>query len=339
MGSLKTKKRGLKGLGGAPIAETRHSNSSSSFDDDNDDDDGSENDSKLSTTTILVEERGAPLARLASCGFDAGARRVLPGNLLRRAAVLSALELAGGEPFQNRQRRTGKTRRVVVRTRVVASSGEEATLLWTVEREEGGEGEEEEEEDETNRGCWLVAAVDRDASGDFGDDLGDDGDFGPAALSSPSPLLASSPLPHPRLGPEQVVCAAALELSRGGNLVTRWMTTPPATAEEEGQEEEREREWERRRGEEVRRAAASVFGLSCSPPSAVVTVVASACPRPGACLVDTVTTTTTTTRRRREETGGKKPVPRPVAAVLLSWALELDECSGCWRIESVTVKS
>eukprot|EP00887_Chlorella_sp_A99_P003174 scaffold9.g3174.t1 len=70
-----------------------------------------------------VAERG-PLASLAGL-LDTGARRVLPGNLLRRSAVLSTLR--AGDAFQQR-------------TAVTACSGEEAVLEWRLRRRDPDEG-------------------------------------------------------------------------------------------------------------------------------------------------------------------------------------------------------
>lgn len=115
-------------------------------------------------------EAESPLEAFAASGFDAGARGVLPRNLLRRAAVLSALELlggggnGGGDGEIEGSKRRCRLRRVLVRTRVVSTSGaEEATLVWRVEREE-----EEEEGDGSNHGCWLVSSVERDDDGGGG---------------------------------------------------------------------------------------------------------------------------------------------------------------------------
>ena len=312
-----------------------------------------------------VEERG-PLAPFASSGFDGGARRVLPRNLLRRAAVLSALELApggggggvgggeeeeeedddedeeeddedeeekgrggaGGEkpegPKRASARDGGLLRRVLVRTRVVAHSGEEATLLWRAEREEH----------ESNQGCWLVASVARDGDGDFDVLFGG----GPEAALPPPPLS-----PHPRLGPEQVVCAAAMDLVGGGRAAERWMSRAGA---EGGAGAER-----------AAAATAALLGLPPPPPPrhaprsppspspSAVTVVSSATPGPGVALVETATAAappgggrgegpTRGGRRRREEeaaAGEGGPIPRPAR---LLWTLFLDE-GGCWGISEV----
>ena len=275
---------------------------------------------------------------------------MLPRNLLRRAAVLSALELlpggrgkggsgggggGGGEEEEEdeeqegggasrgsgrRSAGTGRQRRdilrrVLVRTRVVAHSGEEATLLWRVEREE--EGHEEEAAD---HGCWLVASVARDGSDDFSFFKGAEG---LAPLS-----------PHPRLGPEQVVCAAAMELARGGGDAGRWMAPlllPPLPLPEggvEGVAEGRDAssssssfeaaKARRHRKRMLERAAGVLLGPSSRLPSSPpVAVVASAAPAPGVAVVETASAP-----------AGKVPLPRPVR---LLWTLVLDD-RGCWGI-------
>ena len=300
------------GLGGAPGGTAREGGSGGGGGDDE-------------TPPSFVEETG-PLAPFAASGFDGGARRVLPGNLLRRAAVLSALELApgrggnsgeeeeeekeegeGGDKPQrgSARRRSSRNslRRVLVRTRVVAHSGEEATLLWRAEREEVAE-----EAEEKSHGCWLVASVDRDP----GDDDNDGGDF--ASTSEPS-ASAANLSPHPRLGPEQVVCAAALDLARDGSgglaAAERWWVAA-------------------RRGSSPQTAlelARSVLFLpepsasrrSRSRGSRSVTVLSSASPEPGVAVVETATTTG----------AGSRPAAR------LLWTLVLQDDGGCWGISEV----
>jgi hypothetical protein len=82
-----------------------------------------------------VTETG-PLAAFTISGFDAPARRVLPGNLLRRCGLLASLATAPGSAHS-------------VRAGVVSASGEEAVLTWSLVK--GGPGE-----------AWKVAAVSAD---------------------------------------------------------------------------------------------------------------------------------------------------------------------------------
>ncbi|KAK9817156.1 hypothetical protein WJX72_010503 [[Myrmecia] bisecta] len=82
------------------------------------------------------QEQG-PLAPLSSI-FDVGARRVLPGHLLRRSQVLSSLQLGPGRYQQ--------------RIALTACTGEEAVFVWTLAAVDGG---------------WLVCAVQRDPATDW----------------------------------------------------------------------------------------------------------------------------------------------------------------------------
>eukprot|EP00884_Botryococcus_braunii_P003146 jgi/Botrbrau1/12832/Bobra.0045s0003.1 len=85
----------------------------------------------LRVGNMLIEERG-PLATCARY-MCSGARRTLPGHLLRRSRVLSSLYL-GPDSFQQR-------------TGITACTGEEAVLTWSLIRR----GE-----------AWFVASVQRD---------------------------------------------------------------------------------------------------------------------------------------------------------------------------------
>ena len=373
------KTTGLKGLGGAPAAEASEEEEEEEEGEEGEEEEASTSSSSPSSPsaqrrrfrTYCKEER-APLAGFASSGFDAGARRVLPRNLLRRAAVLSALELVSGsgeEEGMDDKRRTTRSeggggnslRRVLVRTRIVANSGEEATLTWTVEREDN----------EANQGCWLVVAVDRDASDDLGPGAAaaaaaeGGGGVGVGALSSPD---ADAPSPHPRLGPERVACAAALDLA-SGRPIDRWVWPPvhgwkaraggrgaaafeAAAAASGGGGGGRgpsggpsEREIQQQQSRDLRarwfEIAADVLLHSCpSSSSPVVTVVQSATPEPGWALVETATETAFAGRRgpgfphfedpreRRRRKGGGLRTER------LQWVLCMGP-GGCWGVDAV----
>lgn len=104
-----------------------------------------------------VREQGS-LAPLGGV-LDVGARRVLPGNLLRRSQVLSSLRLGAGD--------------VLLRTAVTASTGEEAVLRWRLLRllRQQGDGSAERPVDEvegegSSGSRWLIESVQRDASSD-----------------------------------------------------------------------------------------------------------------------------------------------------------------------------
>ncbi|KAK9837687.1 hypothetical protein WJX74_003001 [Apatococcus lobatus] len=81
----------------------------------------------------FIREQG-PLAYAAGV-LDVGARRVLPGHLLRRSQVLSLLQIAPDKYLE--------------RVSVTASSGEWAVLAWTLQRLSGR---------------WTVSSVKRDAT-------------------------------------------------------------------------------------------------------------------------------------------------------------------------------
>lgn len=95
--------------------------------------------------------------------LDVGARRVLPGHLLRRSRVLSTLRLGPGS-FQQR-------------TALTACTGEEAVLVWHLRQrtataaEEGAtaSGDSEQHDSglmEAPHGQWYVVDVHRDPESD-----------------------------------------------------------------------------------------------------------------------------------------------------------------------------
>jgi hypothetical protein len=139
-----------------------------------------------------VAEAGT-LAALAAV-LDVGARRVLPGHLLRRSQALSALALGPD--------------RWAARTALTACTGEEAVIEWQLVRRApaGGDGDAA-----TLLGAWVLESAARSADGD-GD--GDAGGAGGATLPA---------APHQRLGPEAAALAQLAALGRGDVLAAaRW---------------------------------------------------------------------------------------------------------------------
>ena len=90
-----------------------------------------------------VREEG-PLAALAGV-LDVGARRVLPGHLLRRSRVRSSLQ-RGDECWQQR-------------VELVACNGEESVFHWRLARQRGGSSS-------SSSSPWVVCSVTRDDSED-----------------------------------------------------------------------------------------------------------------------------------------------------------------------------
>ena len=108
----------------------------------------------LSVSGQPVEERG-PLAPLAGL-LDVGARRILPGHLLRRSRVLSTLRL--GSAFQQR-------------ISLTACTGEEAVLEWQLRTWEPGQeaeggGGSSPSDGRLRSGGWAIESVVRDAACD-----------------------------------------------------------------------------------------------------------------------------------------------------------------------------
>ena len=163
-----------------------------------------------------VQEQG-PLATLAPY-LDVGARRVLPGHLLRRSRVLGTLHM-GSTGFQQRISLTART-------------GEESIFTWHLrkktEMESGllvSENEEENEDliefNERNNlissadlssSKWIIQKIERDSSGDI-------------------------PLPttlQPKSAPEAVVKAQLAALKRGdvfdASSMSNWEATDPFNA-------------------------------------------------------------------------------------------------------------
>lgn len=127
-----------------------------------------------------ITERG-PLAAFAPLSWDTTARRVLPANLLRRCRLVGSLATMPGAAH-------------CIRAGVVAATGEEALLDWSLVRGgggvEGGGGAQPQ---------WRVAAV-RAVTGSVGDEPTD-------------PLAA--PGPHPRTSPEGIALLTARLLACG----------------------------------------------------------------------------------------------------------------------------
>jgi hypothetical protein len=133
-----------------------------------------------------VAEAGA-LAALAAV-LDVGARRVLPGHLLRRSQALSALALGPD--------------RWAARTALTACTGEEAVIEWQLVRRPPADAGAA-----APSGAWVLESAARSADGN-------DGSAGGAA-----PPAA----PHQRLGPEVAALAQLAALGHGDVLAAaRW---------------------------------------------------------------------------------------------------------------------
>jgi len=152
--------------------------------------------------------------------FDACARRVLPGHLLRRCRVLSSLPVGGGRHLQ--------------RVALVAHSGEEALVeveLWDEEQQQQ-EGKSGSSTTTTTlppslRG-WRLARMTRDASGDEAaltpsTSRARSNGRNSSATTTTATIPASVPRPAARVGPEAAVLAQISRLAQGDvEGASRW---------------------------------------------------------------------------------------------------------------------
>jgi hypothetical protein len=144
---------------------------------------------------IQVHEQ-VPLALLQPI-LDIGARRVLPGHLLRRSRVLATLRLAPTE-FQQRIALTAQT-------------GEESIFTWQLSWREGEDGDKDNSSASVE-GHWVIRKVEREHEGQQGKESGRGERTSEESRSSNNGLPTT---PQPKSSPESVVYAQLEALRRG----------------------------------------------------------------------------------------------------------------------------
>jgi hypothetical protein len=145
-----------------------------------------------------IQEQG-PLAALQPI-LDIGARRVLPGHLLRRSRVLGTLRLSD----TNFQQRIALT----------AQSGEESVFTWHLEwiLEEDTVVGDDDSSAERGLGRWVITKIERESEEEERNLYQKDVTAGGVGNNSESQLPST---PQPKSSPESVVYAQLHALQRG----------------------------------------------------------------------------------------------------------------------------